>query len=80
MKKILISDPVDQRCGEILKEAGFIVEYKTGLSPDELLGIIHNYNGLIVRSETKVTPELISKMVNIEVSSACSPACARRWI
>ncbi len=67
MKKILISDPVDQKCGEILKEAGYEVDFKTGLSGDELTGIIKDYNGLIVRSETKVTPELISKMNKMEV-------------
>ena len=67
MKKILISDPVDQKCGGILKEAGYEVDFKTGLSGDELSGIIQDYNGLIVRSETKVTPELISKMNKMEV-------------
>lgn len=67
MKKILISDPVDQKCSEILKEAGYQVDYKTGLSAEDLSQIIHDYNGLVVRSETKVTPELISKMNNMEV-------------
>ncbi|MGA8265551.1 MAG: hydroxyacid dehydrogenase, partial [Ignavibacteriaceae bacterium] len=67
MKKILISDPVDQKCAEIFKEAGYEVDFKTGLSWDELSNIIQDYNGLVVRSETKVTPELISKMNNMEV-------------
>jgi D-3-phosphoglycerate dehydrogenase len=67
MKKILISDPVDQKCAEIFKEAGYEVDFKTGLSWDELSNIIQDYNGLVVRSETKVTPELISKMYNMEV-------------
>jgi D-3-phosphoglycerate dehydrogenase len=67
MKKILISDPVDHKCEEILKGAGFDVDFRTRLSNDELFHIIKKYNGLIVRSETKATSELISKMENMEV-------------
>lgn len=67
MKKILISDPVDRKCEEILKKAGYEVDYKTGLSTDELSEIIQGYDALVVRSETKVTPELISNMENMEV-------------
>lgn len=67
MKKILISDPVDHNCEKILRNAGFDVDFKMGISNDELLRIIRNYNGLIVRSETKATSELISKMENMEV-------------
>jgi D-3-phosphoglycerate dehydrogenase len=67
MKKILISDPVDHRCEEILKDAGFEVDFKMGISADELSFIISDYNGLVVRSETKATSELISKMRKMEV-------------
>ncbi len=37
MKKILISDSVDEKCTEILKSAGFDVDYKTDFSKEELL-------------------------------------------
>ncbi len=67
MKKILISDPVDKKCCEILQQAGFEVDFKTGLSKEEISAIINCYNGLIVRSETKVTAELIHKMDKMEV-------------
>ncbi|HKI79105.1 MAG TPA: phosphoglycerate dehydrogenase, partial [Ignavibacteriaceae bacterium] len=67
MKKVLISDPVDQQCSIVLKDAGIEFDFKTGLSPEELSGIIKDYSGLIVRSETKVTPELIDKMEKMEV-------------
>lgn len=67
MKKILISDPVDKQCAEILMSAGYEVDFKTGLSSEEISGIIKNYNGLVVRSETKVTAGLISGMDNMEV-------------
>jgi len=67
MQKILISDPVDKRCEEILKREGFLVDYKPGLSPDELKKIISIYNGLVVRSETKVDSSVITLMDSMEV-------------
>lgn len=67
MKKILISDPVDRQCESILADAGYKVDFKTGLNPDELKSIISEYNGLIVRSETKVNADLISVMDKMEV-------------
>ncbi len=67
MKKILISDPVDQKCMEILKDAGFEVDFKPGISKEDLTKIIQQYHGLVVRSETKATAELISQMNKMEV-------------
>ncbi len=67
MKKILISDSVDEKCTEILKSAGFDVDYKTNYSRDELINVITDYNGLVVRSSTQVDAELIEKMQNMEV-------------
>lgn len=67
MKKILITDPVDGKCPEILKSQGFAVDIKTGISADDLKSIIADYNALIVRSETKVDASLISLMGSMEV-------------
>ena len=67
MKKILISDSVDEKCAEILKSAGFEVDSNTNLSHEELLNIIPHYNALIVRSKTQVNADLIDKMENIEI-------------
>ncbi|MBE0572036.1 MAG: phosphoglycerate dehydrogenase, partial [Ignavibacteriaceae bacterium] len=67
MKKILISDSVDEKCTEILKSAGFDVDYKTDFSKDELLNVIPDYHALIVRSSTQVDSKLIEKMKNMEV-------------
>jgi D-3-phosphoglycerate dehydrogenase len=67
MKKILISDSVNQKSIEILKSAGYDVTYKTDFSREELLNIISDYNALIVRSATKVDSELISRMSSMEV-------------
>ena len=67
MKKILISDSVDEKCTEILKSAGFSVDYQTDFSKDELIYVIHDYNVLIIRSSTQVDAELIEKMESMEV-------------
>jgi len=67
MKKILISDSIDEKCTEILKSAGFEVNYKTDFSKEELLSVISDYNSLVVRSSTQVDVELIEKMDKMEV-------------
>ena len=67
MKKILISDLIDKKCSGILQNYGYDVTYKPGMTPDQIKSEITNYNGLIVRSETKVNAELISKMNEMEI-------------
>ncbi len=67
MKKVLISDSIDEKCTEILKSAGFEVKYKTDFSKKELLSEIADYNALVVRSSTQVDSELIEKMDKMEV-------------
>jgi len=67
MFKILVSDKLSQRGVDILKEAGFQVDVKTGLSPDEQKSIIKDYDGLIIRSATKVTKEIIDAAEKLKV-------------
>lgn len=56
--KVLVADPIDKAGIEMLK-AKVEVDVKTGLKPEELKSIIGNYEALIVRSETQVTPDII---------------------
>ena len=58
MPKILVADPIGAEGIELLKTRAD-VDVKTGMKPPELLAIIAEYDGLVVRSETKVTKELI---------------------
>jgi len=67
MKRIIITDPVDEKCVPILKAGGYEVSYKPGMPHDEIRNIIKDYNALIVRSETKVDAGLISLMDNMEI-------------
>ena len=59
MPKVLISDDLSPRAVEIFKERGVDVDMKVGLKPDELKAIIGDYDGLAIRSATKVTKEIL---------------------
>ena len=65
--KVLISDNLAPIGEQILKEAGLEVDNKTGLSPEEFLKIIPEYDGLVIRSATKVTSEVIEAAPNLKV-------------
>lgn len=67
MKKIIITDSVDSKCVGILEAAGHNVTYNPGMPKEEIQKVIKDYNGLVVRSATKVTSDLISLMDNMEV-------------
>ena len=58
--KILVTDGMAKQGLEMLNSAGdIIVEERKGISKEELVSIIKNYDGIIVRSATKVTKEII---------------------
>ena len=66
--KILVSDNLSKQGVEILqKEAGIEVDVNTGLAKEELIKIIPQYDGLIVRSATKVTADVIAAATNLKV-------------
>ncbi len=67
MPKVLISDALSPRAVEIFQERGIEVDVKTGLKPDELKAIIGNYDGLAIRSATKVTKEIIAAAERLKV-------------
>jgi D-3-phosphoglycerate dehydrogenase / 2-oxoglutarate reductase len=57
--KILVAEAIAEDAIEILKTAGQ-VDIKKNLPPEELKGILGEYDALVVRSQTKVTAELLS--------------------
>ncbi|MFZ6017172.1 MAG: phosphoglycerate dehydrogenase [Nitrospirota bacterium] len=65
--KVLISDNISPRGIEILKNAGLEVDVKIGMRSEELKACIGDYNGLIIRSATKVTSEIIDAATNLKV-------------
>ena len=67
MPKVLISDQMDPKAAEIFRANGLEVDEKTGLSKDELIAIIGDYDGLAIRSSTKVTKEVLDAATNLKV-------------
>ncbi len=67
MPKVLISDDLSPRAVEIFKERGIDVDMRVGLKPDELKAIISGYDGLAIRSATKVTKEILEAAINLKV-------------
>ena len=67
MPKVLISDSLDNIASEILIKNNISVDTKTNLSPEELKKIIDNYDGLIIRSATKVRKDVIDSLSNLKI-------------
>ncbi len=67
MPKVLISDKMSPLAEQTFKERGVEVDYKPGLTKDELIEIIGEYDGLAIRSSTKVTPNVLEAATNLKV-------------
>lgn len=65
--KILVSDKLDKEAVDMMKDAGFEVTVKTDMTPEELLGVIPDYDAIVVRSATKVKREVIEKGTNLKL-------------
>lgn len=65
--RIFVADDVSDSGLQPLREAGFTVEKQTGLKPGELRDKLTDYAGLVVRSETKVTADLMDKATSLRV-------------
>lgn len=67
MSKVLISDKMSPLAETCLKQAGVKVDVITGLDKEELIKIIGEYDGLVVRSATKATSKVIEAAENLKV-------------
>jgi len=67
MVKVLIADSLSERAAEIFRERGIEADERPGLSPEEQREIIGAYDGLAVRSATKVTPALLERADKLRV-------------
>jgi D-3-phosphoglycerate dehydrogenase len=66
--KVLVADPVSERGVAELQEGDLLdVTVKTGLKEDELLQIIAEFDGLVVRSQTKVNARVIEAAKRLKV-------------
>jgi D-3-phosphoglycerate dehydrogenase len=67
MPKVLISDKLSPAAVAIFRNRGIEVDLKPGLSPADLRAIIGDYDGLAIRSATKVTRELLDAATHLKV-------------
>lgn len=64
--KVLLTDGLEENGQAILRASADVVE-KTGISADDLLQIVGEYDALIVRGRTKVTPAVFAAGKNLKV-------------
>ncbi len=67
MPKVLISDSMSGVAQEIFEKNKISVDVKTGLPEDEIIKIIPEYDGMVVRSATKVTKNIILAAKKLKV-------------
>uniref|UniRef100_A0A8C8XCP1 D-3-phosphoglycerate dehydrogenase n=1 Tax=Panthera leo TaxID=9689 RepID=A0A8C8XCP1_PANLE len=67
LRKVLISDSLDPCCRKILQDGGLQVVEKQNLSKEELIAELQDCEGLIVRSATKVTADVINAAERLQV-------------
>ncbi|MDO6413038.1 phosphoglycerate dehydrogenase [Sphingomonas sp. BIUV-7] len=67
MPKVLISDKMDPLAAKIFRERGVQVDEITGKTKDELIAMIGEYDGLAIRSSTKVTKDVLAAAKNLKV-------------
>ncbi len=66
MPKVLISDSMSNVAQKIFEKNNITVDIKTGLSEEEIIKIIPEYDGMVVRSATKVTKNIIEAAKNMK--------------
>ncbi|MGB0499068.1 MAG: phosphoglycerate dehydrogenase [Rubricella sp.] len=69
MPKVLISDKLSNAAVQIFRDRGVEVDFQPALGKDpaKLMEIIGDYDGLAIRSATKVTAEVLEKATNLKV-------------
>ncbi|TVS02084.1 MAG: phosphoglycerate dehydrogenase [Cyanobium sp. PLM2.Bin73] len=87
MTKVLVSDPIDQAGIDILSQVA-TVDVRPGLSAEDLKAIVGDYEGLMIRSGTTVTAEIIEAATKLRIIGRAGvgvdnvdvPAATRRGV
>lgn len=67
MVKVLISDRMSDDAAQVFKSRGIDIDIKTGLDKDELAKIIGGYDGIAIRSSSKLTPKVLANPGKLKV-------------
>lgn len=86
--KVIVTERIAEDGINYLKENGFEVDTKFGISHEDLLNIIEEYDAIIVRSVTRVNEELVARGKNLKVAGRAGngidnidvEACTKRGI
>jgi D-3-phosphoglycerate dehydrogenase len=65
--KILISDKMSNKVEDVLKSKSIDYDIKTGLEPNELKSVIDDYDGILIRSATKLNADILENCSNLKV-------------
>src|SRR5215831_4473980 len=65
--KVLIADDMSKKAVEILSKAGFTVDVKTGMKPEELAAVIGEYHGVGVRSASKIKADTLANPGKLKI-------------
>ena len=65
--KILISDKMSDKVEDVLKSKSIDYDIKTGMEPEELKSVIDQYDGILIRSATKLTSDILADCKNLKV-------------
>ncbi|KJU87174.1 D-isomer specific 2-hydroxyacid dehydrogenase, catalytic region domain protein, partial [Candidatus Magnetobacterium bavaricum] len=65
--RVLISDNISNEGVEILRQAGLEADIKVGLPKDELIACLSDYDGIVIRSATKLTADVIESTTRLKV-------------
>jgi D-3-phosphoglycerate dehydrogenase len=65
--KVLIADEMSKKAVDLLTGAGFAVDVKTGMKPEELAAVVGQYHGLGIRSASKVKADTLANPGNLKI-------------
>ena len=67
MPKVLIADKLSPAAIAIFKERGVEADFKPGMSKEELLACVDQYDGIAIRSATKITADVVKAAKHLKV-------------
>jgi D-3-phosphoglycerate dehydrogenase len=67
MPKVLIADKLSPAAVAIFKERGVDIDNKPGMTKEELLAVVDQYDGIAIRSATKITADVIKAAKKLKV-------------
>ncbi|MDD4003705.1 MAG: hydroxyacid dehydrogenase [Elusimicrobiaceae bacterium] len=67
--RVLIADKADPICARVFKDRGIEAVVKTGMKPEELKDFLPGFDGIVIRSATTLTPEILKAAKGLKVAA-----------